>query len=93
MRSNMYSNQHYGDRHAIGASTAKRQYNGLIASELTNNITRAQINTLFAEWCFIRDTLHFFYIAFHHSMLFRVLTLRFHENCNEIAVFNLHLQE
>lgn len=42
MRSNMYGNQHYGDRHTIGASIAKHnRYNGLIASELTNNITRA----------------------------------------------------
>lgn len=48
---------------AIGVSIAKRHYNGLIASTLTNNVIRAQINTLFACRRFIRNTLSVFYSA------------------------------
>lgn len=65
MRSNMYSNQHYGDRHTIGASIAKHRYNGLIASELTNNITPVHKLILYLHnGASSADILFIFYIAF-----------------------------
>lgn len=65
MRSNMYSNQHYGDRHTIGASIAKHRYNGLIASELTNNITPVHKLILYLHnGASSADILSVFYIAF-----------------------------